>query len=352
MTDLLLSGWMFLGVALPLLFAATQALAPRPASPALAGLCLVLALIQLGWLAQWAGLAAAAPALVFLTQPLLFLVGPLGWLHARGLRSLPFTPRLLWHFLPAVGVLGYSLYAFGAWAPGAPLRQPWWLVALSGSGALYMLAVFRPIARLALPGRRRAERWLVLAFALVGVGVGGAALLGGMLGLRGLEGAYLALMPLLLIALFLLEARHPALLAAVSEAVEEEAQQRYRRSSLTHVDVEQAVARLTALMARDRLYAREELTLPLLAEASGLSAHQLSELLNERLGQSFSAFLKAHRVAEARRLLLAEPDTPVLDVGLAVGFSSSSAFYAAFRELTGQAPGQFRREHAAATPAG
>ncbi|MFN3587648.1 MAG: helix-turn-helix domain-containing protein [Moraxellaceae bacterium] len=51
-------------------------------------------------------------------------------------------------------------------------------------------------------------------------------------------------------------------------------------------------------------------------------------------------------------MLLAEPDTPVLDVGLAVGFSSSSAFYAAFRELTGQAPGQFRREHAARSPAG
>ena len=40
--------------------------------------------------------------------------------------------------------------------------------------------------------------------------------LGPTLGLRGLEGAYLALMPLLLIALFLLEARHPALLAAVA----------------------------------------------------------------------------------------------------------------------------------------
>jgi len=51
-------------------------------------------------------------------------------------------------------------------------------------------------------------------------------------------------------------------------------------------------------------------------------------------------------------MLLAEPDMPVLDVGLAVGFSSSSAFYAAFREQTGQAPGQFRRGQAAATPAG
>ena len=38
---------------------------------------------------------ATLPGHVFLTQPLLFLVGPLGWLHARGLRSLPFNRYLM-----------------------------------------------------------------------------------------------------------------------------------------------------------------------------------------------------------------------------------------------------------------
>lgn len=336
---------MFLGVALPLLFAVANWLAPRPSSLWLLLLYLSLAVIQLTWLAVWRGVIADVPALLFFCMPFLFLVGPLGWLHARALRGLPFSPRLLLHFLPAVLVLCYALFSFGAWQPEQPLRQPWWLVALSGSGAIYMLRIFRPIARIRLPGRLRLERWLVLAFALVGLAVGAAALLGAVFN-AAFDAAYLVLIPLLLIALYLLEARYPALLAVVSEAAEEAAEEarHYRRSTLVSVDVEAVVATLTRLMDEEHLYQQETLSLPALAEALGLSAHQLSELLNERLGRSFSLFLKEKRVAAACARLRAEPDEAILDVGLAVGFSSSSAFYAAFREITGKAPGQFRRD--------
>lgn len=334
---------MFLGVALPLLFAAAHALSPRPASPWLLALYLTLAVIQLTWLSVWRGVIGDFPFLLFLCMPFLFLVGPLGWLHARRLRGMPESPRLLPHFLPALLALGYALYAFGAWQPGQSLRHPWWLVAASGSGAFYMLAVFRPIARLRLPGRLRLERWLVLAFALIGLAVGAAALLGALLS-TAFDVVYLTFIPLLLIALFLLEARYPALMAVVSEAAEAAEAQRYRRSTLTHVDVDKAVAALARLMDEEHLYQNEELSLSSLAEAVGVSAHQLSELLNERLGMSFSLYLKERRVAAACQRLLTEPDEAILDVGLAVGFSSSSAFYAAFREITGKAPGQYRRE--------
>ncbi len=341
---------MFLGVALPLLFAAAHALAPRPPSPWLLLLYLTLAIIQLSWLAVWRGVIADFPALLFLCMPFLFLVGPLGWLHARWLRGRPATSRELLHFIPAALALGYALFAFGAWQPDQALRQPWWLVAASGSGALYMLAVFRPIARLRLPGRLRLERWLVLAFAIVGVAVAAAALLGAVLN-AAFDAVYLALIPLLLMALFLLEARYPALMAVVSEAAEEEAEaQRYRRSTLAHVDVDMAVAKLARLMDEEHLYQNEDLSLPTLAEALGLSSHQLSELLNEKLGRSFSLYLKERRVAAACVRLLQEPDAAILDVGLAVGFSSSSAFYAAFREIMAKAPGQYRRDAGAPAP--
>ncbi len=345
---------MFLGVALPLLFAAAHALAPRPSSPWLLLLYFTLAIIQLTWLAVWRGVIADLPALLFLCLPFLFLVGPLGWLHARWLRGLSMGRRELLHFIPAVLVLGYALFAWGAWLaawqPAQPLRQPWWLVAASGSGALYMLAVFRPIARLRLPGRLRLERWLVLAFAIVGLAVGAAALLGALLNAV-FDAVYLALIPLLLIALFLLEARYPALMAVVSEAAEAEADaQRYRRSTLAHVDVDAAVTHLSRLMDDEHLYQNEALSLPGLAEVLGLTSHQLSELLNEKLGRSFSLYLKEKRVAAACARLHAEPDEAILDVGLAVGFSSSSAFYAAFREITGKAPGQYRREMTETAP--
>lgn len=340
---------MFLGVALPLLFATAHWLAPRPASLWLIALYAVLAIIQLTWLAVWANAIGDFPFLLFFCMPCLFLVGPLGWLHARRLRGVTASHRDLLHLLPALFILGYALFAFGAWQPAQPLRHPWWLIALSGTGALYMLAVFRPIARFTLPGRLRLERWLVLAFALVGLTVGGAALLGALLS-TAFDVAYLTLIPLLLIALFLLEARYPALMAVVSEAAEAAEAQRYRRSSLTHVDVERALSQLSRLMDEEHLYQNESVSLASLADAVGVSAHQLSELLNERLGLSFSQYLKERRVLAAQQRLIAEPDDSILDVGLAVGFSSSSAFYAAFRDITGKAPGQFRKENLPESP--
>lgn len=48
-------------------------------------------------------------------------------------------------------------------------------------------------------------------------------------------------------------------------------------------------------------------------------------------------------------MLLAEPEASVLSVGLAVGFASQSNFYAAFREVTGEVPGRYRRRGAGAT---
>ena len=75
-----------------------------------------------------------------------------------------------------------------------------------------------------------------------------------------------------------------------------------------------------------------------------LTPHQLSELINMHLGMNFTRLVKMHRVREAKDLLLDRPSTSALDIGLSVGFTSLSAFYAAFRELEGMAPGQFRKQ--------
>jgi len=48
--------------------------------------------------------------------------------------------------------------------------------------------------------------------------------------------------------------------------------------------------------------------------------------------------VRQHRVAAAQAMLRAEPDASVLSVGLSVGFTSQSNFYAAFREIVGSVP--------------
>lgn len=125
--------------------------------------------------------------------------------------------------------------------------------------------------------------------------------------------------------------------------ISEAARFSYATTTLNDVDVDDCLRRLDTLMRDDKLYQNENLNLAMLAEALGLGSHQLSELINTRFGVSFSRYIREQRVAEAKRLLRDDLQSSVLAISLMTGFRSQSNFYAAFREITGEAPGTFRR---------
>ena len=135
----------------------------------------------------------------------------------------------------------------------------------------------------------------------------------------------------------------PELLADITDA----ARSAYATSTLTDVDVDGSLDRLKGLMQEDKLYQNENLNLAMVAEALELSSHQLSELINTQFGFNFSRYIREQRVAEAKRLLKNDATSSVLSIGLTTGFRSQSNFYTAFRELTGQSPGDFRKNSAA-----
>lgn len=162
-------------------------------------------------------------------------------------------------------------------------------------------------------------------------------------GLRGFVLGYASLIGIGLWAALFTLLRVPDLAANAVEAV----RSAYANSTLRAVDVEAALARLERSMNVDRLYSQETLSLATLAEAIGLGPHQLSELINTRFGVGFPRYVREQRVRAAQQMLLDEPRASVLSVGLAVGFASQSNFYAAFREITGEVPGRFRRRERA-----
>ncbi|HRG15029.1 MAG TPA: AraC family transcriptional regulator [Pseudomonadota bacterium] len=118
----------------------------------------------------------------------------------------------------------------------------------------------------------------------------------------------------------------------------------YATSSLGRVDVDAAGERLRHLFEAEHLYRDETLSLSKVAALVELSTHQLSELLNTRFGLGFSRYVRQHRVAAARRMLVEEPRASVLSVGLSVGFGSQSTFYVAFKDEVGVVPGEYRRQ--------
>jgi AraC-like DNA-binding protein len=144
-------------------------------------------------------------------------------------------------------------------------------------------------------------------------------------------------------AAFLLVQLALGLRPQLSTEVSEVAQESYASSTLTHVDCDAVLSGLNTLMQTERVYEDEELSLPRLAAKLGISAHQLSELMNARIGKGFSRYLREQRIDAAKSMLLNEPTASVLSVGLSVGFTSQSNFYEAFREIEGMTPGQYRK---------
>ncbi|WP_210330474.1 helix-turn-helix domain-containing protein [Aliikangiella sp. G2MR2-5] len=132
---------------------------------------------------------------------------------------------------------------------------------------------------------------------------------------------------------------YPDLLNELTEVVKLS----YSNSTLNNVDIENAKEKLEKLMQKSNIYQNENLNLSSLAEAMELSGHQLSELINTQFGASFSQYLREVRVERAKYLLKSEPKSSILSISMETGFKSQSNFYAAFKELTGQSPGSYRK---------
>jgi len=131
----------------------------------------------------------------------------------------------------------------------------------------------------------------------------------------------------------------PELLTDISEA----ARLTYTTTTLNDINIEEKLQELDNAINTEKLYQNEELNLAMAAAAIDLSPHQLSELVNTHFGQGFSRYIREQRVGEAKRLLQEDLKSSVLSIGLMTGFRSQSNFYTAFRELTGESPGAFRK---------
>lgn len=104
---------------------------------------------------------------------------------------------------------------------------------------------------------------------------------------------------------------------------------------------------LQHLMAFDRAYRSEDLSIASLAARLAAPEYRLRRLINQRLGhRNFNAFVNGFRLAEALAAL-ADPgkrDLPILTIALTAGFQSIGPFNRAFKTATGLTPTEFRKQ--------
>lgn len=100
---------------------------------------------------------------------------------------------------------------------------------------------------------------------------------------------------------------------------------------------------LQALREHIAAHPDEDLTLAALARRAGMSASCFSRWFRDQTGMTPHAFVLEARVARAKALLR-ESDLPLIDVALAVGFSSQSCLNVTFRRRAGITPAEYRAE--------
>jgi AraC family transcriptional regulator len=99
---------------------------------------------------------------------------------------------------------------------------------------------------------------------------------------------------------------------------------------------------LRRAIERLRSDSNADVSLAALAEDAGLSRFHFCRAFKESTGLSPHAWLRQHQLEQAMNMLR-NTDESVVSIAVTLGYSSQSAFAAAFRKLTGEAPSDWRR---------
>lgn len=94
-------------------------------------------------------------------------------------------------------------------------------------------------------------------------------------------------------------------------------------------------------------YFNKPLSLPLVAEKSGMSLSSFIRLFKRKTGMTFVDYLNSVRMAAACRLLK-DPELSLLRISMVCGYNNQSHFNRVFKKFVGMAPGVYKKNLARA----
>jgi AraC-like DNA-binding protein len=126
--------------------------------------------------------------------------------------------------------------------------------------------------------------------------------------------------------------------------LQSESAAKYQRSGLSDENAEEIKRRLLALMTSDKPFLGQDLTLQKLAERLKTSSHNLSEVINTKMHQSYYDFINQYRVEEFKNRL-SDPESErynLLSIAFDSGFQSKGTFNSIFKKFTGMTPSEYK----------
>lgn len=119
--------------------------------------------------------------------------------------------------------------------------------------------------------------------------------------------------------------------------------QKNSKTTLTNDNV--YFTELQKLISEKRIYKNPNLSLTTVAEQLSISSNYLSQLINQVTQTSFTDYINSYRVNEAKEMLKNSTykNYTIVAIALEAGFNSKSAFYTAFKKVTGKTPTDYRK---------
>jgi YesN/AraC family two-component response regulator len=104
----------------------------------------------------------------------------------------------------------------------------------------------------------------------------------------------------------------------------------------------------SSIVRRAKLYIEkhsgEKIQLSTVSRALNVSAYYFCRVFKSMSGMTFIEYLNRARIERAKMLLL-NKHLRVKEIGFKVGFQSLTTFHRVFREVAGQSPTEYRRNH-------
>jgi AraC-like DNA-binding protein len=275
------------------------------------------------------------------------------WLFARALFDDAFEVRR-WHVVPWAAVVALSLVNCLVLVPAQTLDPRVFAIAISVIALVFVaLAVGQTIASWStdlVEERRRLRIFVVVATAIYAVGNAMLQLFmpaNGSPGVLATANAAILAGVVIAIAYSLMRVGGEAIFPAA--AAQPAAATVFSEPGASDRKLLDALMRL---MADDRIYRHEGITIGTLATKLTVPEYRLRRLINQQLGyRNFNVFLNNHRIEEAKAALAdpSQAEVPVITIAMDAGFQSLGPFNRAFKATTGVTPTEYRRLNEART---
>lgn len=108
-------------------------------------------------------------------------------------------------------------------------------------------------------------------------------------------------------------------------------------------DAQFILGKLERAMTEKELFKNPNLKISDVAREINISAHQLSQLLNNNLSKNFTLYVNEYRISEACKILVNDNNLTIDAISFEVGFNSKSTFFATFKKIKGLTPSAFQQ---------